>query len=77
MAVRKYLNQLHGSTPTDFLSSLSLPPDVHLQCGEACLQLCEDPFEAKLRANYEVNEAEIVATCTYIYSILMHEKPCL
>ena len=51
--MRKYLHQLHdigaGST-----ANLVLPPDVHLQCGEAYMQLCEDPFEAKLRANYEV-----------------------
>ena len=60
MTVRKYLGQQHSTAgPT---STLFLPPDVHLQCGEAFLQLCEDPFEAKLRANYEVNKVYISCT---------------
>ena len=54
MTVRKYLGQLHGTGATS-APSLSLPPDIHLQCGEVVMQLCEDPFEAKLRANYEVS----------------------
>ena len=33
---------------------LVLLPDVLLECDHLLLQLCEDPFEAKLRANYEV-----------------------
>ena len=54
LSVRKFVEQLHRGESVPLPLPLSLPPDIHLQCGEMFLQLCEDPFEAKLRANYEV-----------------------
>ena len=33
---------------------LLLPPDLFLECQEIMLQITDDPFEVKLKANYEV-----------------------
>ena len=53
--IRKFLQQVHSSG--DGSSSphpLLLPPDVFMEVGDIVFQLCDDPFEVKLRANYEV-----------------------
>lgn len=33
---------------------LLLAPDVLLECNDFIFQICDDPFEVKLRSNYEV-----------------------
>jgi len=53
--IRKFLQQVHSSG--DGSSSphpLFLPPDVFMEVGDIVFQLCDDPFEVKLRANYEL-----------------------
>lgn len=68
MNIKKYLQMLHstpgagtegGGAGTEgggvAKGRLVLPPDVLLECDHLLLQLCDDPFEAKLRANYEVS----------------------
>ena len=62
MNINKFLQSLH-STPTPaweqkggVVKPLILYPDVLLECEELVLQLADDPFEAKLRSNYEVTK---------------------
>lgn len=62
--IRKFLQQVHSSG--DGSSSphpLFLPPDVFMEVGDIVFQLCDDPFEVKLRANYEV----YVWTCNWTH----------
>jgi hypothetical protein len=56
--VKKFLQDFH-STPGvrkegEREPPLLLAPDMLLDCKEFLFQLCDNPFEAKLRANYEV-----------------------
>ena len=59
--MKRFLQDLHstdrrGSGSGDHTSKPPLlPMDVVAECEEIILQLCDDPFEVKLRANYEVN----------------------
>lgn len=57
MDVKKYLQKLHGGEADHTTGTLFLPPDVHMGSEELVFQLCEDPFETKLKANYEVGMA--------------------
>ena len=61
MNVKKYLQKLHWRVSSPAPQPRLLPPDLHLECGEFVLQLCDDPFEAKLRANYEVGVVQVFA----------------
>ena len=36
------------------MSTHYLPPDIFAECEDILFQICDDPFEVKLRANYEV-----------------------
>ena len=60
MNVKKFLQLIHsknggdGGSEDGRKTSRLLPPDLQLECGDFILQICDDPFEVKLRANYEV-----------------------
>jgi len=54
--IMEFLQQVHSSG--DGSSSphpLLLPPDVFMEVGDIVFQLCDDPFEVQLRANYVVH----------------------
>ena len=59
MDVKKYLQKLHGGEPGHTPGTLLLLPDVHMGSEELVFQLSEDPFETKLKANYEVGVATV------------------
>ena len=62
--VKKFLQKIHSSSRTgqegggvvgaESPARLLLAPDVFLECQEIVLQITDDPFEVKLKANYEV-----------------------
>ena len=55
--IKRFLQDFHSTPGADGGGSerpLLLAPDLLLECEDFLFQLCEDPFEAKLRANYEV-----------------------
>ena len=55
MNVKKFLQKVHsGSGDPNSPRPLLLFPDVFMEVGDIVWQLCDDPFEVKLRANYEV-----------------------
>ena len=47
---------MRASAMVSELAPLVLYPDLLLECEDFVLQICDDPFEAKLRANYEVSQ---------------------
>lgn len=61
LSVKRFLQDLHGrqrGVPQGHAqapSPLFLPVDVLAECEELVFQLSDDPFEVKLRANYEVS----------------------
>lgn len=53
--VKKFLQKIHGqSQSVEGTSRPYLLPDVLIECEDILLQVDDDPFEMKLRANYEV-----------------------
>ena len=67
--MKKFLQKLHSSSSQAAVRGgevgeavgvesqgrrLLLPPDLFLECQEIILQITDDPFEVKLKANYEV-----------------------
>ena len=56
--VKKFLQKIHsggaGKTTVDSTPRLLLPPDLFLECEDIILQITDDLFEVKLKANYEV-----------------------
>lgn len=53
--VKKFLQKIHGqSQSVEGMSQPYLLPDVLIECEDILLQVDDDPFEMKLRANYEV-----------------------
>lgn len=59
--MRKFLQKLHSRSPGNGESpQCYLPPDVLVECEDLVLQVNDDPFETKLRANYEVGVAWVL-----------------
>ena len=53
--VKKFLQKVHSSrADVNMSKKLLLPPDLFLECGDIILQITDDLFEVKLKANYEV-----------------------
>ncbi len=63
--MRKFLQLIHSSSTggdgshgdedaMTMKKKRSLPLDLQLECDEFVFQICDDPFEIKLRANYVV-----------------------
>lgn len=65
--VKKFLQTVHSRLEVGQIEtkkSLLLAPDFLLECDDFLFQICDDPFEVKLRANYEV-----CPTMTYILNL--------
>ena len=71
--VKKFLQKIHsssqavvsgqdvgGAVGAESPARLLLAPDVFLECQEIVLQITDDPFEVKLKANYEVQMRIII-----------------
>ena len=52
-----------GAVGEESPGRLLLAPDLFLECQEIVLQITDDPFEVKLKANYEVCVSPS-STCT-------------
>ena len=64
MNVKKFLQKVHsGSGDPNSPRPLLLFPDVFMEVGDIVWQLCDDPFEVKLRANYEVHMRLCANSC--------------
>ena len=69
--VKKFLQKIHSSSQAvvnrgvggvvgaESPGRLLLAPDLFLECQEILLQITDDPFEVKLKANYEVCDVYI------------------
>ena len=55
----KWLKLLHGTTSEDRPSQDRLSRDIRISMAHFSLQLCDDPFEVKLRDNYKLREDEL------------------
>ena len=59
--VKKFLQKIHSGrvgNEVDSAPRLLLPPDLSLECEDIILEIADDPFEVKLKANYEVRALE-------------------
>ena len=73
--VKKFLQKIHTSQDstsgreerTESQGRLLLAPDLFLECQELLLQITDDLFEVKLKANYEVHTQ---CTCTHILQVM-------
>ena len=73
MNVKKFLQKVHsGSGDPNSPRPLRLFPDVFMEVGDIVWQLCDDPFEVKLRANYEVL-CDYVQTATWCCMVMFSE----
>ena len=54
LSVNKFLRALHLSSNQTSSDRSFLLPDILTECEDIAFQLCDDPFEVKLRANHEV-----------------------
>lgn len=79
MNIKKFLQKIHsaegvgaGVKETQVVPSRKkkvwLPPDLFLECEDIILQISDDPFEVKLKANYEVRVHVHVHVCIYYYA---------
>ena len=72
--VRKFLQKVHSGPPGRDGGKLYLLPDLSAECEDLLWQVSDDPFEVKLRANYEVCVCVFsrgggmpCASCVYTY----------
>ena len=64
--VKKFLQKVHSNrTESSTSKKLLLSPDLFIECGDIVLQITDDPFEVKLKANYEV------------YTIFLYMRHCM
>ena len=65
MNIKKFLQKMHVRLDRGKgTNRLYLPPDVLAECEDILLQVNDDPFEIKLRSNYEVD-----CTCSSVLLI--------
>ena len=74
--MKKFLQKLHSPSNNKAVSRLLLAPDVFAECEDIVLQVPDDPFEVKLRTNYEVHVASreynnlflFMIACLFVFS---------
>ena len=67
-----------GAVGVESSQRLLLAPDLFLECQEIILQITDDPFEVKLKANYEVHMYIICMHYTVIYlQVILSTCTCI
>ncbi|GAB6029832.1 hypothetical protein CHUAL_005542 [Chamberlinius hualienensis] len=58
ISIMKWLKVVHKMKKSEDETLNSLPPDLYFKIYDICIEICDDPFEIKLRDNYELLEDE-------------------
>ncbi|XP_042235256.1 protein KIAA0100-like isoform X1 [Homarus americanus] len=63
LSVVKWIKLVHNHRPKAFTATSPLPPDVVIRVRHWLMEIGDDPFEVKLRYNYELLEDEYKESC--------------
>ncbi|XP_071525678.1 protein hobbit isoform X2 [Panulirus ornatus] len=63
LSVIKWIKLVHNHCPKSFTTDSPLPPDLVIRVRHWLMEVGDDPFEVKLRYNYELLEDEYQESC--------------
>ncbi|XP_047490285.1 protein KIAA0100-like [Penaeus chinensis] len=69
LSVVKWIKLVHNRRPKSFTADSPLPPDLVIRVKHWLLEIGDDPFEVKLRYNYELLEDEYQESCKRIKAL--------
>ncbi|XP_069972376.1 protein hobbit [Penaeus vannamei] len=69
LSVVKWIKLVHNRRPKAFTADSPLPPDLVIRVKHWLLEIGDDPFEVKLRYNYELLEDEYQESCKRIKAL--------